>query len=58
MSYRKGHRYLSVFAGLARQAGALCHTRMRSQRPGVAFSGERWERNGHPHVLVYTAKGT
>lgn len=54
MSYRKGHRYLSVFADLAENR-VLFATPGRDHSVWEAFSDELLRRNGHPHALVYAA---
>ena len=54
LSYRKGHKYLTVFADM-KEKRVLFATKGKGKETWEAFSDELLKRNGHPHAITHAA---
>ena len=54
LSYRKGHKYLTVFADLLRKRVVFA-TKGRDKSTWESFCDELYEHNGHPHAITHAA---
>ena len=54
LSYRKGHKYLTVFADLS-QKRVVFATEGRDKSTWESFCDELYEHNGHPHAITHAA---
>ena len=54
LSYRKGHKYLTVFADM-QEKRVIFATKGKDKSTWETFSDELQELNGHPHAITYAA---